>query len=513
MSKSKHVTQVTNETSGSSDPTTVPPRRYVSRLVPHNSNVITLLLMGTAAVQSVTMGYDGSMMNGLNILPSYTDYFNLSTAALSLNTAAIWVGGMVAGFFAGQLCDWLGRKSVMFWGAVLSIIGVIIQTCAQNIAMFIVGRVIIGLAAGISGVAAPTYMAETSPVRWRSIMLGLYFDLWFMGGLIAAGITYGTQYILTTWAWRLPSLLQIIPAVGCIAVLPFIPESPRWLAYQDRRDDAIEVLAVAHAWGDQSDPIVIIEYQEIIQTLEFEKIAGSVSPLEGFRTAGNRKRLLLMASVAILSMTAGNNIATYYLGTMLTQAGVTNTNTQLQISMIMSAWSLVLALVGTLFAEKLGRRKLGLISQFFCILFLYLTGALSGLYSDGTNTSGSYATVAMMFLFMGSYSFGWTPLTVLYPVEVLNYSTRAVGMGIYTFLANGVGLMITFAFPFAFEAIAWKTYMINSTFTVLGFIFMYFYWVETKGRSLEEVDLLIDGVKHSDVPDISDVIDKKVSHV
>ena len=115
----------------------------------------------------------------------------------------------------------------------------------------------------------------------------------------------------------------------CIAVLPFIPESPRWLAYKDRTDDALEVLAVAHGLGDKNDPVVLTEYQEIVQTLAFEKQAGSVSPLESFRTPGNRYRMVLMLSCAIFSMTAANNIVTCYLGTMLKEAGTTNTNTQL----------------------------------------------------------------------------------------------------------------------------------------------------------------------------------------
>lgn len=221
----------------------------------------------------------------------------------------------------------------MFWGAVVSIIGVIIQTCAQNVAMFICGRIIIGLASGISGVAAPTYMAETAPVQWRAVMLGIYFDFWFVGGLVSAGVTYGTQYIPSTWAWRLPSLLQLLPAVVCIVILPFIPESPRWLAYKDRSEDALEVLAVAHGWGDKNHPVVVTEYREIIETIGFEKRTGSLSPFECLRTKGNRYRLLLMMSVAILSMTAGNNIVTYYLGTMLDQAGVTDENTQLQVSL------------------------------------------------------------------------------------------------------------------------------------------------------------------------------------
>lgn len=96
--------------------------------------------------------------------------------------------------------------------------------------------------------------------------------------------------------------------------------------------------------------------------------------------------------------------------------------------------------------------------------------------------------MAAIFLFQGSYSLGWTPLTVLYPPEVLNFSIRANGLAIYTFFANAVGLLVTFAFPYALEAIQWKTYMINGAWDVLELAFVLYFWVETKGKSLEEID-------------------------
>ncbi|KAI1626538.1 MFS sugar transporter-like protein [Exophiala viscosa] len=442
------------------------------------------------------------MMNALNILPSYTDYFTLTTTTLSLNTASVWVGGIVSGFVAGAFCDRAGRKWTMCWSSALCIIGAIIQTAAQNIGMFVAARVIIGFGAGVAAVGAASYLAETVALTWRPFVLGFYWDAWFIGASISAGITYGTKDILNTWAWRAPSLIQILPAMLCI-------ESPRWLAYKDRKDDALEVLAVAHAWGDTTDPMVVAEYREITETLEFEKIAGSVSALETIRTPGNRKRVMICISVGIFSMTMGNNIVTYYFGTMPNQAGVTDFNTQLKVNIILSAWALVCALAGTMFADKLGRRMLCLVSTASATVFLFLTGGFSNLYGDGANVSGSYATVAMMFLFMGCYSFGWTPLTMLYPVEVLNYSTRATGMGMYMFWANGIGLLVTFAFPYSFEAIGWKTYMFNATFNALTILYIWYFWVETRGKTLEEIDVLIEGVKHADVPDLMDVIKGK----
>jgi MFS family permease len=283
------------------------------------------------------------------------------------------------------------------------------------------------------------------------------------------------------------------------------------LVYQNRSEEALKVLAVTHASGNISDPVVIVEHREITETLNFEKNAGSQSPFEVIRTPGNRKRIMLCLSVAVFSMTMGNNIATYYLGTILNTAGVTNYDTQLIVNIILSLWAFVCSLLGTLFMNKLGRRMLALISTALATVFLFLLGALSGLYGEGSNVSGSYAAVAMLFLFLGSYSIGWTPLSFIYPVEVLNYSTRAMGMGIYTFLANSVGLMITFSFPYAFEAIGWKTYMINATFNVVTFVYVWVYWVETKDKTLEEMDELLDGEKHSDAPNVVDVMTGRVA--
>ncbi len=94
-------------------------------------------------------------MNGLNILPSYTDYFDLTTATLALNTASVWMGSTIAGVVYAKVPDWIGRKWALFFGAVLTVFGVILQTAAQNIAMFVVARVIIGLGTGASSIAAP----------------------------------------------------------------------------------------------------------------------------------------------------------------------------------------------------------------------------------------------------------------------------------------------------------------------------------------------------------------------
>jgi MFS family permease len=118
------------------------------------------------------------MLNGLNILPTYTNYFNLNPATTGLNTASVFIGGILGPLVSGVLCDRLGRRPTIFWGSVLALIGILLQSAAQNIAMFVVARIILGFGTGVVGVAGGVYLAETFPSRWRAWGVGLLNDFY-----------------------------------------------------------------------------------------------------------------------------------------------------------------------------------------------------------------------------------------------------------------------------------------------------------------------------------------------
>jgi len=268
------------------------------------------------------------------------------------------------------------------------------------------------------------------------------------------------------------------------------------------------VVALTHANGDVNDPVVRTQYQEICDTIEYEQKEAPepLSVSQMFKTPAARKRIIICISVAVFSTVAGNVIVSYYLGQMLTNAGITKTKTQLQINIILNAFSLLCALAGTYYVDRLGRKATAIISISSLTIFLFLVGALTKTFGNSTNNSGIYATVAMIFLFQGAYSFGWTPLLYVIPPEILNYAIRANGMGVFQIALNGIALMAVFAFPFALANIGWKTYMINAAWDALEVPFVMWYWVETKGKTLEEIDELLDGVKHSNAPDLEKVI-------
>ena len=273
--------------------------------------------------------------------------------------------------------------------------------------------------------------------------------------------------------------------------------------YQKREAAALTVVAQTYADGDATSPIVLAAYKEIVDTITYEKNVGeTLSLVQLVRTPVARKRVLLACSAAVFSTIAGNVIASYYLGTMLTNAGITDTTTQLQINVILNAWCLVCSVAGTWTVDNWGRKPTAIVCTVALTIFLFIVGALTKVYGNSSSHSGVYGTVAAIFLFQGSYSFGWTPLLYMYPPEVLNYPVRANGMGVFQFVANGVALLIVWTMPISLANIGWKTYMVNGAWDVVIIGLLAYYWVETKGMTLEEIDQVLEGTKHSDVPDL-----------
>lgn len=119
--------------------------------------------------------------NGLNILPSYTDYFHLTAATTGLQTASVFIGGVIAGLTWGFVTDWLGRRVALFWAAIITIVAVVLQTAAQDNAMFIIARILIGFGTTASGCSGPPFLAETLPLHQRGYGIGLFNDCYYVG--------------------------------------------------------------------------------------------------------------------------------------------------------------------------------------------------------------------------------------------------------------------------------------------------------------------------------------------
>ncbi|KAL2850999.1 general substrate transporter [Aspergillus pseudoustus] len=435
-------------------------------------------------------GYDSSLMGSLNVMHTYQTYFTLTTATTALNTCSSYVGGCLGSLFAGFVADKWGRRCAIWIAAAVTIIGAALQAGAVHIAMFIVARIIIGVGMAVAATATPTFIVETCKESYRSFSLGVYYACWGVGTLLATGVCYASNGWATTWAWRFPSLFQIVPAIFAAMIVCCIPESPRWLISQDRDDEALEVLAIINSQGDKCDPIVLRKFREISSSIRYGREEGrQLTLFQAWTSKANRKRLTIVGTFSIIVMLSGQSIIDFYFGSMLSQAGITSSKVQLEVNIILNSWNLVLGCAAAWFVDVLPRKLLCSLSLGFFAIFMYLLGGLTARYGDDSgNRAGIYGTIASLFLCSGAYRLGITPLTMLYPAEILSYQLRATGMGLYTFTTKASGLVSTVVSPFALDAIGWKTYIIFSSADMVMVILVLIFWVESRGLSLEEID-------------------------
>ncbi|KAL2847024.1 general substrate transporter [Aspergillus pseudodeflectus] len=471
-------------------------RKHLSRWVPADHRLLMPLLLAATVVNSATLGYDSSVMNGLLILPSYSEYFHLTTATEGLNNAAMWMGGILGAFLMQPVPDYFGRRRAIYIAAVVTVIGIILQAAAQNIGMFVVARIIVGIGSAISNGAAPTLLGELLPPRRRARVLGLFFSCYYVGSLLSSIVNYGSQNIDSTWSWRLPSLLQFIPSVLSVLIVPFVPESPRWLIAQGRSDEAWEVLILMQGKGKTDLQKGDEQLREIKDTIAREAQEYPRNPWrEIVSTKANRRRLVILCTFGPMINMFGNFIISFYLTKILSQAGITDTVTQTQVQVIINCWSFAIAIFGSFMLDILGRRKQMFIGAGGMVATLLMIGGLIKRYGNSTHTSGIYGTIAVIFLFQGFYAFSVSPMTSLYPTEVSPFKLRTTGIAIFRMLDSGFGLLASFAMAYAMADLGWKFYFINAAWDFVFLIIAYFTFVETKGLELEEINAKFEGAE------------------
>lgn len=204
------------------------------------------------------------------------------------------------------------------------------------VGMFLASRLLLGTGIPFAVSGASQLLAELSHPRERPVISGLFNVSWFAGAILAAGITLGTYHIPSNWAWRIPSALQCAPSLLQLVFIWFVPESPRWLLFKERNEEALEVLIKYHGEGDRDSVFVHAEYNEIHMQLRQELATSKRRWVELLQTTGNRKRVLIAICMGLFSQWSGNGLVSYYLARVLATVGVRDRRTQNIVNLSLS---------------------------------------------------------------------------------------------------------------------------------------------------------------------------------
>ncbi|RLV84527.1 Lactose permease [Meyerozyma sp. JA9] len=462
----------------------------------HKNRMIIYFACLSIYLVSTTNGYDGSLLTALFAMPNFLEDMGIkSTSGTGLVMSIFQVGQMCATVFV-WLGDFIGRKQAIFCGSVVVCVGAIITSVAKDSSTFIGGRFLLSFGSGVSTSLATSYLLEIVSPNERSALCSIYNSLYNIGSIIATWSAYGTHktYGDSHLSFRIPLWLQLLcPGLVCLSI-QFAPESPRFHYLKGNKDKARNFFIKYHANGDESHPIVAYQMAQLeMSLLNVPKL--SIKDYFDyrilFRTKRDAKRSSLVIAASWFGQFSGLSVVGYYFTTILLDLGVENETTRLLLNGVGAVMGYISATIGSLLVGRLGRRFVFLYSTSgFVVCFAILAACLATFQNTGNKAAGR-AGIAMIYV-VGNlfFSFGYTPLQPLYPAEVLSSAMRVRGMGLFQLVQGTASFINTYVAPIAMKNIQYWFYVFFVFWDAFEVVIIYFFFIETKGLSLEEIDLI-----------------------
>jgi energy-converting hydrogenase Eha subunit A len=358
--------------------------------------------------------------------------------------------------------------------------------------MYIIARMLLGVGILFAIISGSSLIGELGYPKERPVLTSLFNSSYFIGAILAAGISIKTVDIVGDWSWRVPSLLQICPSVLQVATVFMLPESPRWLVSQDREEEAFAVLTKYHAEGDANSAIVHAEMAQIRSTIKLELENSRMSWMDMLRSAGMRRRVLIASFMGLFTQMSGNTLLSYYSGLLFSMMGYTTSFAKTRINVANQCWSFINGTIIALIVPRFPRRWMFMLSSAsMCVVFVAMTVSFERLRvakeNDYVNKAAGISALFWFFAYSPTYNIGNNSLTYTYLVELFPYAQRTMGIGVEQIFGKLGGFFSTNVNPLALTAIDWKYMAIYCGWIMFEFIFVFTFYPETYGRTLEEL--------------------------
>ncbi|WP_019932808.1 sugar porter family MFS transporter [Nocardia sp. BMG111209] len=427
------------------------------------------------ALGGILFGYDLGVISG--VLLFIKPLWHLDSFAQGVVGGSLAAGAVFGALFAGRLADRYGRRPTIMVAAVVFTVAVLGCAFAPGYAAMVVARFVTGIAVGISSATVPTYLSELAPTRVRGALSTLN-QLMIVSGIL---IAYIVDWALSDAGnWRLMFGLAAVPAVILFAGLFSLPETPRWLLKAGREAEARAVLEQTHRTADIDAEVTGI--REVIQ-LDTEQRGR----LRDLTTRWARPALVVALILAIGQQFSGTNAVNLYAPTMFKQLGLA-TSSSLLASIIMGTVKLIFTAWVFLMVDRWGRKPLLLLGNVIMALSLLTLGVAVLTMGKGTGTG--LVTLIVLNLYWVGYELGWGAVVWVMIAEIFPLKIRGIGTGTASTVLWAATFAITFLFPVMNDhlGLSWSAWIFAAVSVVL-FVLVRRFVPETKGRSLEEIEL------------------------
>lgn len=393
-------------------------------------------------------------------------------------------GGIFGSLSCIYLGDLLGRRKVILITNFIAMIGAILMATAFQFAQFIVARLVLGLGIGGYLATVPVWQSEISPSHKRGsnvVTDGIFVGV---GVTLALWIDFGFYFIKgNSVSWRFPFAFQIVFNLVAMASIVFLPESPRWLVKHGRLEEARVVLAALSDLDHESEAITNSIYD--IET-SLTKV-GSGSWRDMF-TMGEQRlfhRAYLAATGQMFQQMCGVNLITYYALNIFQQyLGLDPVRARI-LAAAMGLTQPLGGLMAFFTIDRFGRRPLMLWSAAAMAVCMAI---LAGTTSQKGNTGALVVAVIFLYIFQFIFTLGYSGLTFLYAAEMAPLQVRAAVNAVSTATVWAFNFLLAEITPVGFDTISSRYYIIFAVMNAFIVPCVYFFFPETKGRTLEEID-------------------------
>ncbi len=429
----------------------------------------------TAALAGFLFGFDTVVISGAE--QTIQGLWGLSAGVHGLAmSAALW--GTVLGSLIGSWpTDKLGRKRTLLSIGMLYLVSAIWSALATDVYSFIIARFIGGLAVGISTVAAPLFISEIAPAKYRGRLAGMFqFNIVF--GILIAFVSNALLGGIGEDAWRWMLGVEAIPAVVYSIMCLGLPESPRWLiGGKNDREGGSEVLRQIHP--ESSEEEIAAKADEIL------RVAQKPTGTGGFWTKQLKIPILLAFFIAFFNQLSGINAILYFAPRIFEMTGLGEKAALLQ-SVGIGITNLIFTFVGLWLIDRLGRRTLLIIGSFGYIASL-------GLCSWAFTTESFAIVPVCIFAFIAAHAVGQGAVIWVFISEIFPNLHRAQGQSLGSFTHWIFAALLTLFFPSMVEAFpASVVFGFFCFMMILQLTWVKLFVPETKGTSLEEVEAQVE---------------------
>ena len=451
-------------------------------------------IVAVATIGGFLFGYDSGAVNGTQ--EGLRQAFGLSDAGLGFTVGSLLIGCFIGAFLAGRLADLFGRRNVMMVTALLFTIGALIQGFAHDHTLFVIARLMGGMAVGAASVLSPAYISEVAPASVRGRLTTLQQIMIIIGLTIAFVVNYflaqsAGESTASYWAgieaWRWMYLMQAVPAVIFLVALFFIPESPRYLVSKGRDEKALQVLTSLYG----SD-VARAKLDEIRATYA-EDHRPRLSDIKGNGLFGIRPIVWTGIMLAVFQQLVGINVIFYYGETLWKLAGVSE-EAALQRNILSGVVSIAACIVTILVIDKIGRKPLlligsaGMAVSLFAMAYAFNSGTLDATGQlQLTPNMGMVALIAAN-LYVIFFNGTWGPVMWVMLGEMFPNQIRGSALAVAGFAQWFANYLIAQSFPIMAAWSLTGSYLFYAISAAISFFLVQKLVHETRGKELEQME-------------------------